>query len=59
MKYGTVFKCEYKPNSNSCAEIAVDSQRKSFLMHSVLKKIAIYVLELNLLTTSKMFLTLG
>ena len=31
-KYGTVFKCEYKPNSKSCTEIAVDHQRKSVLM---------------------------
>lgn len=28
-KYGTVFKCEYKPNSKSCTEIAVDHRRKS------------------------------
>lgn len=31
-KYGTVFKCEYKPNSKSCTEIAVDHRRKSVLM---------------------------
>lgn len=28
VKYGNVFKCEYKPGSSDCSEIVVDYDRK-------------------------------